>query len=341
MANVPRPTPLPVKPEDIPAELQALPQWVIWRYFWLADRQKWDKPPLNAKGGNAASTTDAKTWAPFLRALESYQLGNYEGIGVVLILENELFSFDLDYCRDPETGQIEPWALAIVRRLNTYTEISPSRTGIRGFGRGRLPAKDRDGHKQGPIEVYTAGRYLTITGHHLESTPPIIEPRQAELNTFYPEVFGAEAAHQGDIGTASRDGSSPRLDDDALLERAMAAKNGEKCARLWSGDLGEYRSQSEADLALCSLLAFWTQDAGQIDRIFRRSGLYRPKWERADYRQWTITKALAEGRQHWLAGMTRRLLAPEGDPWDGMDTLPLRPYTGYSGLRYRRGAIHG
>jgi putative DNA primase/helicase len=343
MANTrpPKPQALTVQAEQIPPCLKTLDQWVIWRYFWLPDKQKYDKPPLNPRSGNAASTTDAKTWAPFLRALGSYQLGNYDGIGFVLILENELFGFDLDHCRDPETGHIEPWALAIVRRLNAYTEISPSRTGIRGFGRGRLPTKDRYGRKQGPIEVYMAGRYLTMTGHHLAGTPLIIEPRQAEINAFYAEVFGAEPERQVDTGKASSDGCSPRLEDDALLERALAAKNGEKFARLWSGDLGDYASQSEADLALCSLLAFWTQDAGQIDRNFRRSGLYRPKWERADYRQWTIAKALAEGRRHWLAGMTTRPLALNGDPWAGMNTLPLRAYTGYGGLRYRRGAIHG
>jgi primase-polymerase (primpol)-like protein len=330
-----------VKPEQIPAELKALPQWVIWRYFWLAIRLKWDKPPLNARTGNAASTTDANTWAPFVRALESYHLGAFDGIGVVLTSENEFFGFDLDHCRDPNTGAIEPWALTIIQEFNTYTEISPSGTGLRGFGRGRLPTKDRHGRKRGRIEVYTAGRYFTITGHHLNGTPLTIEARQAELEAFVARVFGREPMRQGTARQATNTGVSPDLDDDALLEKASAAKNGEKFARLWCGNLSDYGSPSEADLALCSLLAFWTQDAGQIDRILRRSGLYRPKWERTDYRQWTITKALAEGRQHWLAGMTRRPLAPEGDPWAGMNTVPLRPYTGYRGLRYGKGRHHG
>lgn len=87
------------------------------------------------------------------------------------------------------------------------------------------------------------------------------------------------------------------LDDEELLERARAARNGPKFERLWAGDASGYGSASEADLALCSLLAFWTaHDPDRIDHLFRASGLMRPKWERADYRERTITEAAARCR---------------------------------------------
>ena len=107
----PKPIPLLVIPEQIPAELKALDQWLIWRYFYKPDLGYWDKPPLDAnKSGNAAKSTDPKTWATFDKALSTYQLGNLDGIGLALTEKNGIVGFDLDDCRDPETGEIAPWA---------------------------------------------------------------------------------------------------------------------------------------------------------------------------------------------------------------------------------------
>src|SRR5262249_3850325 len=81
------------------------------------------------------------------------------------------------------------------------------------------------------------------------------------------------------------------LDDDELIRKASQAKNGEKFAALWKGDTSGYPSPSEADLALCGMLAFWTQgDTARIDALFRKSGLYREKWDRVG--PGTIAKAL-------------------------------------------------
>ena len=107
---------------------------MIWRYFYKPDLGYWDKPPLDAnRSGNAAKSTDPKTWAPFEKALSTYQLGNLDGIGLALTEKNNLVGFDLDNCRDPETGNLAPWAQFIVEQLRTYWEISPSGTGLRGL----------------------------------------------------------------------------------------------------------------------------------------------------------------------------------------------------------------
>ena len=100
-----------------------------------------------------------------------------------------------------------------------------------------------------------------------------------------------------------------RVDDDVILQKALASRNAAKFTRLWSGDTSDYAHQngdgtpneghSEADLALCRELAFYTQDAAQIDRLFRQSALYREKWERADYRDGTITRAIKSAPEHW------------------------------------------
>jgi primase-polymerase (primpol)-like protein len=180
-ARPPKPIPLTVIPKNIPAELQALNQWLIWRYFWKPDLGYFDKPPLDAnKSGNAGKSTDPKTWATFEKALSSYHLGNLDGIGIALTEKNGLVGFDLDGCRNPETGEIAPWALKIVEQVRTYWEISTSGTGLRGVGRGRKPGSRC---RAGNFEMYASGRYLCITGHHLEGTPGTIETVQQDIDT--------------------------------------------------------------------------------------------------------------------------------------------------------------
>ena len=91
------------------------------------------------------------------------------GIGLVLVADDDLMVFDLDHCRDAETGVIEEWATGIIDTLNSYTEVSPSGTGIHIFVRGSLPGKRR---RKGRVEVYESGRYMTVTGWTLEERQP-------------------------------------------------------------------------------------------------------------------------------------------------------------------------
>lgn len=74
---------------------------------------------------------------------------------------------------------------------------------------------------------------------------------------------------------------------------------------MWNGDITGYDSHSEADQALVCLLCFWTNfDVAWIDRLFRQSALERDKWERADYRQLTIDKALATVKEGYTGSVS-------------------------------------
>ena len=299
MPRPPRPLALPVQSAQIPDDLKNFSQWVTWRYTW--QNEKWDKPPRQATG-DFASSTDSSTWSSFDQALKAYQQpGNhFDGIGFAITEENALCGIDLDHCRNPDTGDIEPWAQAIVDRIQTYTEVSPSGTGLRLFAYGQRPKK---GRRQDSIEVYSWGRYLTVTGCHLIGMPSTIEPRQVEIEAFEatltkPEPQPRQAPDAS--RTRATTAAEALLSDDQLLEKALSARNGAKLSRLWSGDTSGYDGDdSRADQALCCELAFWTQDEAQIDRLFRRSGLYREKWERADYRDATITNALNRTTEHY------------------------------------------
>ena len=156
-------------PDAIPDALELIPHWVVWRYEERPDRTtgelKKTKVPYQIDGRRASSTNPA-TWTTFERAYGAYRRQEFSGVGFVLTKDIGIVGVDLDHCRDLENGTIEPWAQAIVDRLSSYTEVTPSRTGLRIFVHGQLPPR---GRKKGNVEMYDSGRFLTVTGWMLES----------------------------------------------------------------------------------------------------------------------------------------------------------------------------
>lgn len=272
--------------DGIPVELRERLQWVCWRY---EERDgKATKPPYTIVGKHASST-DPATWSTFEEALAASRDGDWNGIGFVFSGDDPFAGVDLDKCRNPVTGEIDPKAREIIDSLNSYSEVSPSSTGLHVIVKGKLPAS---GRKRGDLEMYDSGRYFCVTGEHLEGTPLTIEERGSELGALYQRFFANPKAEPSPPTPPPAS-----LDDAELLERAQGAKNGVKFSALWRGDTAGYPSESEADAALCSLLAFWTgHDERRIDRLFRQSGLYREKWDtrRGDrtYGARTIERAL-------------------------------------------------
>ncbi|MGE3803822.1 MAG: hypothetical protein AB7K24_04005 [Gemmataceae bacterium] len=203
-----------------------------------------------------------------------------------------LVGIDLDHCRDCDSGKIEPWAQAIIDQAGSYTEISPSGTGVRIITTGTKPGgRCRTGH----VEMYAKGRYLTFTGHHVKGTPKRLLRRTKAIAKLHADLFPPPTPTP-----------SFGLDDDEVIDKAQAAANGNKFARLWAGDTSDHAGdESAGDLALCAKLAFWCRgNREQIARLFARSGLMREKWERQDYRERTIDAALA-GRTEFYTPPSR------------------------------------
>jgi hypothetical protein len=283
--------------------MRDLRQWLCWR---TEERDgKPTKVPYDPSTGEKAESTNPKTWTSYKKAVSVCKDHGYEGIGFVFTPEDDLCGVDLDKCLDPETGEIEGWAQEVIEELDSYTEISPSGTGVHILVRGVLPAgRNRKGH----FEAYDRGRYFTVTGKHLAGTPLTIEDRQEELRGVVRRVFGEESTNGHAKPVAAPEPVASHLSDDEVIERAPAASNGETFSRLWVGDTSGYGSHSEADLALCGMLAFWTGgDVARIDSLFRQSGLYRKKWERKDYRNRTITEALRGKTEFYKAPKTVKL----------------------------------
>lgn len=279
-----------------PVELTMRPNWVAWKLTPRPGEPKPTKVPYDARTGRLASTTDPSTWSSFEEVCAYCTEQGANGPGYVLSADDPYVGIDLDRCRDPETGKVEEWARQVIKRLNSYTEISPSGTGIRMFVKGELPPH---GRRKGAIEIYSQARFLTITGHRLAGLPHDIQDRAQELLTWHQEVFGPQPGGRPRETTVSR--SPINLSDIDLLNKARNADNGHRFWALWNGDWSAYGSQSEADLALLNHLSFWTgPNEAWLDSLFRSSGLMREKWERRDYRDHTIGKAL-EGRTEFYS----------------------------------------
>jgi hypothetical protein len=156
------------------------------------------------------------------------------------------------------------------------------------------------GRKNGPVEIYQARHYLTITGHRLEGYPATIETRSDAVESFYNKYFGQSGTINSKSQLPNTLCTKTGPNDDEIIALVTNAANGDKFKKLIDGEIGDYKSASEADAALCCIIAFYTRDRAQIERIWGKSGLaQREKYQRGDYRSRTIQKALETVREHY------------------------------------------
>jgi DNA-binding transcriptional ArsR family regulator len=252
-------------PVNIPDELQVLPHWVNWDPALIDER--WTKVLKNAHTRNQASSTNPDTWATFERAMKT----NPGRIGFVLT-SSGFTVIDLDHCRDPDTGIIAEWAWLIIRRLNSYTEISVSGTGVHIIVRGQLPPGRR---RVGQIETYDSGRYITMTGAVVDGHGSIRDD-DGILAAWHVDTFPQEPEPTSEPFT--RMGAS--LATEEIIERATRAANGATFREYYEGGLGNKPSMSEARYALIGMTIFWTQDPEKIEDVLRSSGQWNAKVEK-------------------------------------------------------------
>jgi len=282
------PDSLQIRAAKIPKILRLRPRWVLWRY--QLQNGKWKKVP-HQPNGSCASSTAPMTWHSFPTVLNAYRGAGWDGIGFVL--GGGVVGVDLDHCRNPLTGEILAWAQKIIDHFDSYTERSPSGTGCHIY----FLASTIIGRKQGLIEAYSANRFFAVTGQGLNDKG--IEARQSALNDFVAKHFGTtkrDTIH----GLTATSWSAECVDREiptTVRARFTVKRHRDKdfaalCAGKWQ-ELGRYTSQSEADLALVTkLLRVTRRDPALADLLFRMSGLMDQKWERVDYRERTLDRAM-------------------------------------------------
>jgi hypothetical protein len=255
----------------------------------MAARAQWltshSKVPHSPRTGLAVGANNRGEWATLAAACEAiaHPKGRTSGHVLSFAVGDGLCGADLDHCRNPVTGAVEPWALEFVATADTYTESSPSGTGLRLFWLGDgLP--DHYANKRRGRELYTQDRHLTVTGAHLYGSLQRGDTLALHAALFGPTEATPQATTPPEGPESDADVSWHGIEDGRLLGLAGGFANGEAFAALMRGDTSGYGGDdSVADLALCNALAFAcgpsAEGREQADRLFRRSGLLRDKWD--------------------------------------------------------------
>ncbi len=264
--------------ENIPHEMRTYAQFVMWRYE-DTDGKKPTKVPYSARTGQLAAVDNPNTWASFDECVQALSSGWYAGIGFVLTEADPYAFIDLDSTNGDQTALDRQ--IKIFNEFDSYAERSPSGNGLHIIIKGAIPS----GRRRSFIEIYSSKRYMTMTGDVYRNAP--IKEQNDLLNALWAQIG------QGSVATAVYAGvAEAKETDEQVINRAMAAANGDKFAELLAGKWeGMYQSQSEADFALVDIIAFYTQNLAQIARIFRGSGLgQRDKAKRDDYVSYMLNK---------------------------------------------------
>lgn len=315
----------------IPREMRELKQWVVWRYQQRKNEPKPTKVPFRADSPRVnAKSTDPDTWATIDAAVAAYlePSNNVDGIGFVFAEGGPYVGIDFDNCLDPD-GAILPWAKAWLDQLVGYAEVSPSGQGVKVFARGEVPGgkgRKRDGlgpGQRGAVEVYVRGRFFTVTSRCLDDAHSKIGDGGAILAGLRAEWFPPQAR-----APRARKPPALRKSDQEVIAHIQESRQARKFVDLFHhGKTDDYASDdSRADLALCSILAWWTGgDVAAIDRLFRQSALFRDeKWERDSYREPTLDVACTQSSfydpKHWDPDRRRPRIAPPIDPDAMVDT---------------------
>ena len=282
------------KKETLASALGEQKCWVNWKLEKNKDG-KLDKVPKRSNGQGNAKPNDPSTWSTFAEV--DAVRNRFSGVGVMF--NGKLLGVDLDHCI--LNGEVSEEIASFIEKAHTYTEISPSGTGLHVY----LPLTEpmtliRNRSPRGigsDYEVYVTGRWFTYTENPWKESYPVrtVTPEEAHslLNILgYP--------WKKDLPIRKEENDTPvkqvMLTDEDLLEKMFKSKNGEKIKAIYNGNTSLYGDdESSADMALCAHLAFWTgKDASQMEQIWLKSPLgNREKTKnRKDYRDRTIRKAI-------------------------------------------------
>lgn len=253
---------------NTPDELKRLKQWVVYEAKSRGINDKPTKIPKNPRTLRNASTSDPTSWGTYQEAAKACKANpTLNGIGVVLTEHDEYTGVDLDGVICKKSGDLSDTALEIVSTLGSYTEISPSGTGLHVIVRAKLPP---NGNRRGSVEMYDQGRFLTFTGDVYKGHTKIAA-NQTGVDTVH-----ARWIHRKATSTALSAHSSLESINDVMA--ALRSSEFAAIENTLKGDLDTYKSPSEAEFAVCCALISIGASDDQIDFIIRHSEICRAKW---------------------------------------------------------------
>lgn len=278
--------------QQVPPGMRLLDQWIVYRCKEVErnGKMKTKKVPTAPEYGERGRTfaidpTSTEFATDFETATEFAETAPVDGIGFLLTPEDDIVGLDFDDCFDEETGTIREWAYDIINDVDSFTEISPSGTGLHVYTYGELDPGYMNKNSELGFEMYDEDRFFTVTGRSIEELSNGVCDAGRDLIGIQSLHFDAASVSSNDFG-ASVDiddidpvepGEFGRVEE-RIVEKARSCDD--QFDRLYQGDRGPSDSPSEADFAFCCKLAFWCKgDEQTMDAIFRDSGLYRPKWD--------------------------------------------------------------
>ena len=307
-----------IKMNDNFMDLKEQRIWLCWNFREKDGRKT--KVPI-AASGEKTGTDEAHsgTWVTFGEAKKAAEKRRYSGVGFVI--PKGYFFLDIDH-REWD----DPYIKMMLERFGSYAEKSVSGEGLHIYGKcdfSQIPTEEKSGRRKlhrkyyqknpgNGTELYIGGltnRFAVFTGNIIQDKP-LKDCTNAVLVTLEKDMARAAQPKpplkKSEIIQNIINGGAEKADCSDLIRKLQKQRNGERFRRLFDkGDLSDYCSHSEADLALCCMIAFWSgNNPDLIDSVFRKSALYREKWERDDYREETISKAIAScgGVFHRSAG---------------------------------------
>lgn len=279
----------PSKYKNIPDELKKIPNWICWQGF--EDRPgHLSKRPIDPHSGRSAKTNDSSTWTDFDTAARAAVSYGVNGVGFVFD-GSGYFGVDIDNVAELMQDYIEGDADNVVGEfvdtLESYTESSQSGNGIHIICKGKLP---EGGRRKDKVEMYEVGRFFVMTGD--------VFIKERNIRNCTKEIAPLHEKYIGGVKFPEDKRPEMSLDSDIIIRKIRNSSQAVLFDKLYSGNTSGYTSASEADLALCNILCWWSRgDERCIDEIFRKSALMRPKWDekhgKQTYGQMTIAKALS------------------------------------------------
>lgn len=322
------------------APLMAEPRWLVWRWKFVPGKAgrppRWTKVPYQAaRPDRFAKSNDPTTWGSHADACAAVAAGRAHGIGFALD-GSQWGAFDLDDCRDPETGRITAWALDLIERAASYVEVTVSGTGLRIIGRATGPTIHRKlavpGPEGGSVEPYrNAARYIVVTGCATEESAGGMVDIDAVMDAALAELDPAPEPRPEPVGERPRE--RPRYDDGprrelpADLERLIreGAPEGQR-SEAFMHAVGWLKDYGWSPAAIASLLA---QYPGGIGSKYGR------RLEAEVERCWAKAETRDRPRGEYRADPGP---APSADPDPGPAGRGARPEPAPIPLRWHRDA---
>ena len=272
----------------VPDEMKARKNWVAVKTWKSAEKDKLSKRPIDCNTGNYAESDNPETWTTFDKALEYVREHGGTTVAYALDGKDNVSCVDIDRCFDENGELFETAKEALKKSGATYAEKSVSGNGLHIFG--KTNGMDlRTFSKGGDLEFYQKEQFIAMTGDGAK-TKDLVNFDTCGMKPYLESKCEKRIEWKG---VCKGENGLSSMSDKDVVEKAGAAKNGDKFKRLYAGE-DLQNNHSNSDMSLMNILAYWCNgDKEQMLRIFATSGLFRPN-KSADYYEHTAIKALRE-----------------------------------------------